>query len=96
METMPLVATLLSGVNLLLLGALGYVWARNYRTFKTPLVLGLVAFTGVMAVENAVAVYFFFSMGMLYSGSPTAQVTALSMRVLQTIALCFLTWVTMK
>jgi hypothetical protein len=49
----------------------------------------------VLLVENLVAIYFFFSMGMLYADSGAAQTTVLVMRALQVVALGFLTYVTM-
>lgn len=89
-------ATALSGLNVLMLLSLAVVWLRNYRTFGSPMTLGLLGFAVVLLVENVVALYFFFSMGMLYSGSPVAQTTVLAMRCLQFIALVFLTYVTMR
>lgn len=96
MSTAITVASALAGINLLLLAALAVVWLRNYRTFRTPLILGLLAFAVAMAAENAVAIYFFFSMGMLYSGDPGVQNAVVLLRGLQLLALVFLTWVTMK
>ena len=89
-------ASALAGVNILLLVALLGVWLRNYRTFRTPLVLGLVAFSAVMLIENALAVYFFFSMQSFYSGDPHIQQVVLVLRGLQLLAIGFLTYVTMR
>jgi hypothetical protein len=96
MATETMAATALSAVNLVVLVALAGVWVRNYFEFRTPLVLGLVAFSAVLAVENAVAVYFFFSMHMLYSGDPVVQSIVLVMRALQFVAIAALAWVTMR
>ena len=96
MGTMITIASVLSGLNALLLLALGTVWLRNYRTFRTNLILGLLAFAAVMLVENLVALSFYFSMGMLYAGSPRAQQTVVVLRGLQFLALLFLTYVTMQ
>jgi hypothetical protein len=94
---MPMAATVLTGLNLVLLAALGAVWIGNYRTFKAPLALGLVVFAAVLFVENAVAVYFFlFSPGMLYADASPVQTTVAVMRTLQFVALASLTWVTMQ
>jgi hypothetical protein len=90
------VATALSAVSALLLLVLTAVWVRNYRRFGTPMVAGLVAFGGVMLLENLVAIYFFFSMGMLYAGDPGAQQVVVVIRALQTLALAFLTAVTVR
>ena len=96
MNSLTLAATALSGVNIVMLAALVVVWARNYRTFRTPLILGLVAFSTVMLVENAVAVYYFLSMRMLFTADPTVQRVVFALRALQLLALAFLTYVTMK
>ena len=96
MEPWMAVATLFSGVNAVLLGILTTVWVRNYRTFGTEMTAGLAAFAAVLLIENAVAIYFFFSSGMLYAGAPTAQQSVAALRILQTIALGFLTYVTLK
>ena len=90
------VATTLAGLNALLLVALGTVWLRNYRTFRSNLILGLLAFAAVMLVENLLAIYYFFSMQMLYAGDPLAQQSVVVLRALEFIALLVLTYVTMQ
>jgi hypothetical protein len=89
-------ASVLAGVNIVFLAALSGVWLRNYRTFRTPLVLGLVAFGGVMLAENALALYFFLTMQSFYSGDPHVQQAVLVLRGLQLVAVGFLTYVTMR
>ena len=94
-STALMVATSLSGLTLLLLAVLTAVWVRNYRTFESRLTLGLVAFSTVLLVENAVAIYFFFSTAMLYSSDPTVQLSIIALRSLQLVAVTLLTAVTM-
>ncbi|SDY08080.1 hypothetical protein [Halobellus clavatus] len=89
-------AAALSVVNVVLLAVVSAVWARNYRTFRSPLTLGLLSFAAVLAVENLVALSFFFSMGMLYTGSAAAQQAVLAMRGLQFVAIVFLTIVSLR
>ncbi|RDZ63507.1 hypothetical protein C5B90_10205 [Haloferax sp. Atlit-12N] len=96
MDTQIMAASALSGANIVFLAALTAVWIRNYRTFRTSLVLGLLAFAVVMLVENAVALYFFFTMQSLYSGDPHVQQAVLVLRALQLVALAFLTYVTVR
>jgi hypothetical protein len=96
MNTTLLFASVLSGLSILLLLGLTAVWIRNYRTFRTPLTLGLLAFGSVLLVENVLAIYFFFSTEMLYAGTPSAQRALLVLRALQLCALGFLTYVTMQ
>ena len=89
-------ASLLAGVNLVCLLVLTAVWARNYRRFRTTLVLGLLAFAVAMLVENALALYFFFSMQSFYSGDPHVQQAVLVLRALQLVAVGTLTYATLK
>ena len=96
MGDMILAASAMAAVNVLLLGTLTVVWFRNYRRFGSSMVAGLVAFAVVLLLENAAAIYFFFSMRMLYSGDPGVQQVVMLLRALQLVALLFLTYVTMK
>jgi hypothetical protein len=96
MGTWITAAAALSAVNVLLLLALTAVWVDNYRQFQSGMVAGLVAFGAVMLAENAAAIYYFFSMQMLYSGDPGVQQAVAVLRGLQAVALAFLTYVTMR
>jgi len=96
MSNTILMASAMAAVNVLLLGALTVVWLRNYRTFGSSMLAGLVAFGAVLLLENAAALYFFFSMRMLYSGDPGVQQVVMVLRALQLVALVFLTYVTLK
>jgi hypothetical protein len=96
MEPLMQAASALSGLNILLLVALTVVWLRNYRTFGTSLVLGQLAFAIAMLLENAVALYFFFSMQSFYSGDAHVQQAVLVLRAIQLVAIGVLTYVTMK
>ncbi|ELY78627.1 hypothetical protein C487_08302 [Natrinema pallidum DSM 3751] len=96
MSTEITAAAILSGGNIVLLAALTYVWVQNYRRFKTPLVAGLLAFSVVLALENAVAIYFFFSSGMFYASDSIVQQVVALLRALQFIALVFLASVTLR
>jgi hypothetical protein len=89
-------ASALAGLNALLLLALIGVWARNYATFRTTLVLGLLGFAVVMLVENAAALYFFVSMRSLYAMEPGVAQFVLFLRGLQFVAIAILTYVTVK
>jgi hypothetical protein len=89
-------ASALAGLNIIFLAVLTAVWIRNYRTFRTSLVLGLIAFGLVLLVENALALYFFVSMQSLYAGDGHVQQAVLVLRALQLVAVVFLTYVTLK
>ncbi|WP_458209353.1 hypothetical protein [Haladaptatus sp. NG-SE-30] len=96
MATTIEMASVLAGVNVLFLLVLTGVWIRNYTLFKSQLVLGLVAFAGVMLAENAMALYYFVTMQGFYAMSPKVQQSVLILRALQFVALSFLTYVTLK
>ncbi|WP_049888237.1 MULTISPECIES: hypothetical protein [unclassified Natrinema] len=96
MEPTLAIASVLSSLSILLLLSLTAVWIRNYRTFGSSLVLGLLAFSVVLLAENVLALYFFFSTNMLYTGDPFAQRMLLVLRTLQLSAIAFLSYVTMK
>ncbi len=96
MNTTLMIASGLSVLSILLLFVLTGIWIRNYRTFRSSLTLGLIAFGAVLLAENALAIFFFFSTGMLYSGDPFAQRALVLLRALQLIAIGFLTYVTLK
>ncbi|MFB6146541.1 MAG: hypothetical protein ABEJ08_02530 [Halobacteriaceae archaeon] len=96
MSSTIMAASALSAVTMGLLGVLLAVWVRNYRTFGSPLILGLIAFGGVLLVENGLAIYFFFQTTMLYAGVPAAQQAILALRALQLVAVLFLTAVSMQ
>ena len=96
MGTSLSVASLLAGLNVVLLLVLIVVWARNYATFRTTLVLGLLAFAIVMLVENGAALYFFFSMRSLYAMEPGVEQFVLLLRSLQFVAIAILTYVTVR
>ncbi len=87
----------LAVLNSILLAVLSVVWLRNYREFRSTMILGLVGFSGVLLLENLVAVYFFFaSMATLYAADPLVGQVVLVMRSLQFLAVAFLTYVTVK
>lgn len=97
MSTPSMGGVVLAVLNSLLLLVLSAVWLRNYRQFRSTMVLGLVGFSAVLLLENLVAVYFFFaSMAMLYSSDPLVGQVVLAMRSLQFVAIAFLTYVTLK
>lgn len=97
-QTAPalLVAAVLAGLNAGLLLVVGGIWLRNYRRFRTPLVLGLLAFAVVLLAENLLALFYFFDMRMLYAADPTVHEAVAVLRALQFVALVLLTYVTLK
>jgi hypothetical protein len=90
-------AMVVTGVNSVLLAVLVAVWVRNYRQFRTPMVLGLLGFSSVLLIENLIAIYFFSSsMRSLYSMDPLAGQVVFGMRLLELVAIGFLSYATLK
>ncbi|MFB6293474.1 MAG: hypothetical protein ABEH60_04355 [Halonotius sp.] len=90
-------AMVVTGINSVLLAVLVAVWVRNYRQFRTPMVLGLLGFSSVLLVENLIAIYFFSSsMQSLYSMDPLAGQVVFGMRLLELLAIGFLSYATLK
>ncbi len=59
MATWFTVTRLVTGMNLLLLVALSYVWLRNYRRLQTRFTRGFLVFGGFLLVQNAYALYIY-------------------------------------
>jgi hypothetical protein len=76
--------------------ALTVIWTRTYRTFGSGLTLGLIAFAVVLLIENCTAIYYFLSQQNLYAEMAPVGTAVLVLRVLQFVALAFLTWVTTR
>ena len=90
-------AMVVTGINSVLLAVLVAVWVRNYRQFRTPMVLGLLGFSSVLLIENLIAIYFFSSsMQSLYSMDPLAGQVVFGMRLLELLAIGFLSYATLK
>jgi hypothetical protein len=88
-------AVSLAAVNLALLLVLVTVWVRNYRTFRSQMLLGLILFASVLALENVIALGAFLSTEMVYAGGKQAMYALVAFRGLQFLALAFLTVVTL-
>jgi hypothetical protein len=93
------IARVATGLNVLLLLALGYVWGRNFVVVRTKHTLGLLVFSVFLLAENAFAFYYYLLDPTLSVWFST-QVPVIAWRammllhVLETIGLVFLTWVT--
>ena len=89
------VAVTFAALNVLLLAALSAIWLRNYRTFRTNLLLGLLLFAGLLAMENLVAMVAYLSTDMIYAGTETAKYATVGLRIMQFGAIAFLAAVTL-
>jgi len=94
------VAMAATGVNLVLLAVLGFIWGRNYRQLRSRQTLGMLIFAALLFVENAFALYVYTLdpvLSVWFSTqvpNPAWQAMVL-FHVLETVAIGFLTWVTL-
>lgn len=87
----------LAVVNTLLLAGVGVVWLRNYRQFRSSMLLGLVGFSTVLFLENALAGYLFVTgMKTVWSTDQTIAYVLLTMRLLEFVAIGLLARATLN
>ncbi len=93
-------ASVATVVNVLLLGVLLTVWLRNYRTFKSKHALGLSIFGVFLLAENLLTFNYYVINSQvaayLAAEDPIAGRAMMFVALLQTLALIFLTWVTLE
>ena len=93
------VARVSVAVNLVMLSALTWVWARNFLTFRSKHSVGLAAFGAVLLAQKALSLYFYLYHPVLAGWfasdmPPLAWRANVVVHVFQTVALGFLLWVT--
>lgn len=93
------VARVATGLNVLLLLSLGYVWGRNFVAVRTKHMFGLLLFSVFLLAENAFALYTLTLDPILTVWFSTqvpdvAWRTMIFFHALETVGLLFLTWVT--
>ena len=67
MEPIMMASTLVSAANMVALGVLIGVFVRIYSKTKAQLPLGMIFFSGLLFLHNAIGVYAYFSMMELYA-----------------------------
>ncbi|MGI0008419.1 MAG: hypothetical protein ACRD92_02225 [Nitrosopumilaceae archaeon] len=61
------ISTIVSGLNMIVLGVLIGVFAKIYQKTKAQLSLGMIFFAGLLFLHNIIGVYAYFSMMDLYA-----------------------------
>lgn len=69
MEPIMTAGTIVSGANLIALGALIGVFAKMYSRTKAQLPLGMIFFAGLLFLHNVIGVYAYFTMMELYAAA---------------------------
>jgi hypothetical protein len=92
-------ATAATGLNVLLLAVLGYVWGRNFVELRSKHTAGLVVFAAILLAENALALYYYLvdpTLSVWYATQAPTVVWQATMvlHVLEFVAVAVLTWIT--
>jgi hypothetical protein len=100
MSNFVLVATVATGLNVLLLALLSAVWLRNYRQLGSKHTLGLSIFGVFLLAENAFAFYYYLidpELSVWFSTAvpDVAWWAMMTFHVLETVGIAFLAWVTL-
>ena len=69
MEPIMTASTIVSGVNMIVLGVLVGVFIKIYSRTKAQLPLGMIFFAGLLFLHNVIGVYAYFSMMELYAAA---------------------------
>ncbi|ERG91690.1 MAG: hypothetical protein J07HQW1_01724 [Haloquadratum walsbyi J07HQW1] len=87
----------LAALNAALLIGIGVVWIRNYRQFRSAMLLGLTGFSVVLFLENVLAGYFFIAgMKTVWGADPIMASVVLTMRGLELFAIGLLAHATLR
>ncbi len=88
------ITTLLTGVNIVLLLALLYVYLGNYMKLKSSFTLGLISFVALFLIQNVVSMYYYVTMMPYFVMAVETHVLILT--VLQTAAFSVFNYLTYK
>ena len=89
-----IITTILSGINILLILGLLYVYVKNLIKIRSGFTIGLVLFVSLFLFQNSVVFYFSITMMPLYTES--VRIYMMVFMVLQSLAFSILNWITWK
>ncbi|MEK6877729.1 MAG: hypothetical protein AABZ49_03820 [Thermoproteota archaeon] len=69
MEPIMTISTIVSGLNMIVLGVVMGVFVKMYQKTKAQLPLGMIFFAGLLFLHNIIGVYAYFSMMELYAAA---------------------------
>jgi hypothetical protein len=69
MEPIMTISTIVSGLNMIVLGVVIGVFVKMYQKTKAQLPLGMIFFAGLLFLHNIIGVYAYFSMMELYAAA---------------------------
>ncbi len=79
-------------VNIGLLGGLMYIYQTGYSQLKSRFGLGLLVFAGLLVVQNALFIYFYFAESDAFSGTMSYVMTANLVQTFGLIVLSLVSW----
>ena len=88
------IATVVNGINILLVLSLLYVYLKNLVKIKSIFTIGLVIFALLFLLQNIISFYFFITMMPYFVNEVESYVFLFS--ILQTLAFIVLNWITWK
>jgi hypothetical protein len=91
---MAQLAALFSGVNVLLLLGLVWIYGGSFMKVRAQFTAGLLFFAALFLVQNLISLYSFLTMFMYYAPGVTSIV--LSITVVQTAGLAIILWTGMR
>lgn len=84
----------LSGINILLVAGLLYVYVKNFVHIKSSFTVGLILFAALFLIHNVVLFYFSVTMMMYYAEGVESFVLVFT--ALQSAAFAVMNWITWK
>ena len=84
----------LAAVNVAVVAGVLYVYASNFSPLRSKLGLGLIAFAGILVLQNIVAAFMYWGLAQMYTA--VVAVPILLVTSLETTGLLFLLWVTWR
>lgn len=88
------VTTILTGVNILLVLGLMFVYVKSCMKIKSGFIVGLLIFAALFLIQNVVSFYYFVTMMPYYVNGVDIHVLVLT--ILQTLAFGVLTYNTWR
>ena len=69
MDPIMTISTIVSGLNMIVLGVVISVFVKMYQKTKAQLPLGMIFFSALLFLHNIIGVYAYFSMMELYAAA---------------------------
>ncbi|KDE56814.1 hypothetical protein EL22_20025 [Halostagnicola sp. A56] len=102
MSTWIILAKAATVLNVVLLLGLGYIWGRNYLTFRSKHTLGLLVFALFLVLENGLVLFYYLvdpTLSAWWHDQSNVPLlvwrTQMAINLAQTVGLSFLLWISL-